>query len=330
MAVRRALGAARGTLIRQLLVESALVASLGGACGAIAAAWGFHALTIAAERVPRLAGAHFDGAVFGFALAVSVAAALLFGLMPALQLSCVNAFESLKQGGPRFSDSRRVQRARSVLVASDVALATVLLVAAALLIQSLWRLQHLDPGFVADHVLSFKIDLPYTRYDAAAQPRFFQRALERIGRVPGVRSISAALPLPLDLDDGASTSFEIEGRPAAAADRPNVRYNWVEPGFFGTLRVRLVQGRDFTFRDDLSATPVVIVNQAFATHFFPKGHAIGARIKTNIGNGYDTPPMRQIVGIVGDVRLRRLTQPADPQVYVPLAQSSAVRRSNSW
>src|SRR5262245_58164305 len=189
-----------------------------------------------------------------------------------------------------------------------------------LLIQSLWSLENVNPGFMPDEVLTFKMDLPYVRYPGApAQPRFFEALLQRLRNVPGVRTASAVLPLPMDGNIG--TGFDIEGRAVAAADRPITRYSWIEPEYFRALRIPLLHGRDFTVRDSLESTPVVIVNEAFARGFFSENRVLGSRIAPGIGNGYPQPPMREIVGIVGDVKTQGPMNPVEPLVYVPLAQS---------
>jgi putative ABC transport system permease protein len=246
MAVRGALGAARGRIIRQLLVESLLLAALGGVLGVALALLGFRSLVaLIPAGVPRLMNAHFDGTMLLFTLSVSLVTGLVFGVVPALQVSQSAFVESLNEASRAVSDSQRHRRLRSGLVIADVAIAAALLVGAGLLVQSLWRLEHMDPGFNADHVLTFKIDLPYVRYGSAAQPAFFHRLSEQLGRLPGVTSASAVLPLPLDGDD-SSASLEIDGRPMRAADRPRTLYHWVEPAYFRTLRIPMLQGRCVT------------------------------------------------------------------------------------
>jgi putative ABC transport system permease protein len=321
MAVRGALGAGRGRIIRQLLTESLLLASVGGTLGTALALWGIHAVVgLVPEDIPRLADIHLDGSVLVFTILLSLLTGILFGLAPALQVSGPNVMESLKEGGRGLADSLHRSHMRSFLVVFDVAVAVVLLVGAGLLIQSFWHLQRVDPGFNPHRILTFKIDLPYTRYEGVHQTQFFQQAVMRLNRLPGVRSASLVLPLPLDGDE-IDTSFDIEGRHAARADQPRTNYSWTEPGYFRTLGIPLLRGRDFTERDDLKAAPVVIINETLARNFFPGRDPIGLRIKPGISNGYKESPMREIVGVVGDVKLNGLTAPAGPQVYVPLAQS---------
>jgi putative ABC transport system permease protein len=226
----------------------------------------------------------------------------------------------LKEGGRGLSKGLHSSRARGLLVVADVALAAVLLVGAGLITNSFLRLQHVDPGFNPQHVLTFKMDLPYVRYSGLSQTQFFERAIERLNHLPGVLSASAVLPLPLDGDE-VGTSLTIEGQPVAEANRPRTAYCWVEPGYFHTVGIPLMKGRDFSPADDLKATPVVIINNTLARQFFPHLDPIGKRIKPGIGNGYKTAPLREIVGVVGDVRQYGLASAPGPAVYVPLAQS---------
>ncbi len=196
----------------------------------------------------------------------------------------------------------------------------MLLVGADLLIQSFLRLERVVPGFDPHYALIFNLDLP-SQYSPARMIDLYQQIVAREGRLPGVRSASAVLPLPLSGND-VRTGFDIEGRPVAAANRPTTTYTWALPGYFQTLGIPLLQGRDFSEQDDLKANPVVIVSETLARQFFPNQNPIGKRIKPGIGNGYkDGPPMREIVGVVADVKNSGLGADAIPETYVPLAQS---------
>ena len=321
MAVRAVLGAGRGRMIRQLLTESVLLALLGGVLGSALGLWGISGLIrLLPVDIPRLASVRIDSTVLVFTALVSMLTGILFGLAPAAQASRLDFVESLKEGGRGLSEGLHRSRARGLLVVADVAVAAVLLVGAGLLINSFLRLQHIDPGFNPQHVLTFKMDLPYVRYSGLSQTQFFERAIERLSHLPGVLSASAVLPLPLDGDE-VGTMLNIEGQPVAEANRPRTGYSWVEPGYFRTVGIPFIKGRDFTPADDLEATPVVIIDQTLARQFFPHQDPIGRRIKPGIGNGYNTAPWREIVGVVGDVRQYGLTSGPGPEVYVPLAQS---------
>jgi putative ABC transport system permease protein len=321
IAIRGALGAGRARMIRQLLTESVVLALLGGSLGIGLAYWGIPALLrLVPEEIPRLADVRLDGSVLLFTALLSLLTGILFGLVPALQISQSDYAESLKESARGLSEGLHHSRVRSILVVADVAVAAILLVGAGLLIQSFWRLERIDPGFNPHNVLAFKIDLPYVRYSGVRQTEFFREAVERLNHLPGVRSASAALPLPLDGNE-VGTGFDIEGRSVPEPERPRTNYSWTEPGYFRTLGIPFLQGRDFTAADDLKATPVVIINQTLAKQFFPDQRPIGRRIRPGIGNGYSAPPMREIVGVVGDLKRESLTSEPSPEVYVPNAQS---------
>jgi putative ABC transport system permease protein len=321
MAVRAALGAGRGRMVRQMLAESVLLAMLGGLLGAGLGLWGISGLIrLLPVDIPRLAGVRVDGTVLLFTVLVSTLTGIVFGLAPAAQASRLAFVESLKESGRGLSEGLYRSRGRGLLVMVDVAVAAVLLVGAGLLINSFLRLQRVDPGFNPQHVLTFKVDLPYVRYSGLSQTQFFERAIERLGHLPGVLSASAVLPLPLDGGDVA-TFVTIEGQPVAEANPPRAGYTWVEPGYFSTVGIPLIKGQNFTGADDLTTAPVVIINQTFARRFFPSQDPIGKRIKPGINNGYKVSPMREVVGVVGDVRQYGLASAPGPEVYVPLAQS---------
>jgi len=321
MAVRAALGAGRGRMVRQLLSESVLLALLGGALGATLGFLGVSGLTsMLPVDIPRLAGARIDSTVLLFTALVSMLTGVLFGLAPAGQASRLNFVESLKQGGQGLSEGLHRRRGSGFLVVAEMALAVVLLIGAGLLINSFLRLQRVDPGFNPQNVLTFKMDLPYVRYSGLRQTQFFDRAIERLSHLPGALSASAVLPLPLDGGE-IGTFLAIEGQTAAEANQPRTGYSWVEPDYFRTVGIPLIKGRDFAATDDLKAAPVVIINEALARRFFSQRDPIGKRIKPGVGNGYNMPPWREIVGIVGDVRQYGLTSAPGPEVYVPLAQS---------
>jgi putative ABC transport system permease protein len=304
-----------------MVTESVLLAMLGGVLGAGLGLWGISGLIrLLPVDIPRLVGARLDSTVLLFAVLVSMITGIVFGLAPAAQASRLAFVESLKESGRGLSEGLYRSRGRGLLVVVDVAVAAVLLVGASLLINSLLRLQRVDPGFNPQHVLTFKMDLPYVRYSGLSQTQFFERAIERLGHLPAVLSASAVLPLPLDGAE-VNTFVTIEGQPVAEANRPRAGYTWVEPGYFSTVGIPLIKARDFTAADDLTTAPVVIINQTFARRFFPSQDPIGKRIKAGISNGYKASPMREVVGVVGDVRQYGLASAPGPAVYVPVAQS---------
>jgi putative ABC transport system permease protein len=196
----------------------------------------------------------------------------------------------------------------------------MLLVGAGLLIQSFVRLERVDPGFDPHQVLTFKVELPGSRYSMARMVDLFRQVVARLNQVQGVRSASALFPFTLNGDE-AVTTLDIEGRSVAEADRPRTAYTWVEPGFFRTLGIPVLSGRDFTAHDDLKSTPVIIINQTLARRFFPNENPVGKRISTGVGNGYKQPPMREIIGVVGDVKQEGLGADVAPAAYVAVTQS---------
>jgi putative ABC transport system permease protein len=320
MAIRTALGATRGRVIRQVLVESVLLALGGGAAGTLMAVWGIEFLkSLIPQQVPRIGQIGLDARVFAFTAALSLVTGILFGVFPALKSSRTWLANSLKEGGRSSEAGDRRTPARGVLVVGEVAVALCLLVGAGLLIQSFVRLENVDPGFNPHHVLTFNLVLP-DRYSQAQQIDLFERAVTGIRTLPGVRAASAVVPLPLSADN-VSTAFDIEGQSSVRGHEPDTNYSFVEPDFFKTMGIALLKGRDFTWDDTLKTPPVVIINDALAKQFFPGQDPIGKRLNAHIGNGYSKPPMREVVGVVRDVKNHGLSGSPGPQVYVPLAQS---------
>ncbi len=321
MAIRAALGAGKGRMIRQVLSESLVLASAGGVFGALLALWVTDFLVrLIPEDIPRLSAIHLDSYVLVFTIVLSFGTGLLFGMAPALQVSTSRLLESLKEGGRGVTEGIHRHRVRSALVVTEFAVAAMLLVGAGLLIQSFVRLERVDPGFDPHQVLTFKLELPASRYSMARMVDLFRQIVARLNQVPGVRSASALFPFTLNGDE-AVTTLDIEGRSVAEADRPRTAYTWVEPGFFRTLGIPLLSGRDFTAQDDLKATPVIIINRTLARRFFPNENPVGKRISTGVGNGYKQPPMREIIGVVGDVKQEGLGADVAPAAYVAVAQS---------
>ena len=321
MAIRSALGAGKRRIIRQVFTESLVLALAGGALGTLLALWVTDFLVrLIPEDIPRLSAIHLDSHVLVFTIALSFGTGLLFGMAPAMQVSTSGLSESLKEGGRGATAGVHRRRVRSALVVIEVAVAAMLLVGAGLLIQSFVRLERVDPGFNPHQVLTFKVELPGSRYSAAHMVDLFRQIAARLNQLPSVRSASALYPFTLNGDE-AATSFDIEGRSVAEADRPRTAYTWVEPGFFRTLGIPMLSGRDFTPQDDLKATPVIIINETLARRFFPNENPVGKRINTGIVNGYKQPPMREIIGVVGNVKQEGLGADVAPAAYVSVAQS---------
>jgi putative ABC transport system permease protein len=320
MAIRVSIGAGRARILRQLLTESVLLAVAGGAMGLLIAAWGTRLFAaLSTVPIPRLRSAHVDLRVLGFTLGVSLFTAVLFGVAPALHAMRFNLFPSLKEGGRNATEGAGHARLRSLLVIAEVSLSLVLLIGASLLLESMLHLAHQSPGFEPRGVLTFNTNLPDARYGKPEQSAlFYKNLLERIRTIPGVQNASGVLPLPLS-EDVVRTTFQIEGHPVAPSDEPRTHFRCVGLDYFQTMHIPLVAGRDFSARDTRDATPVIIVNQALARKFFPNDNPIGKRTKPGVS---DSGPekMREIVGVVGDVKHRALWREADPESYVPYDQ----------
>src|SRR6266542_421501 len=320
MAIRSALGASRLRVVRQLLTESVLLSLAGGALGLLLAVWWSDLLvTLGKQNIPRALQVGLDWRVLGFTLLVSVFTGVVFGLVPAIHSSKTELTEALKEGGRGSGEGARRNRIRGVLVVSELAIAVVLLVGAGLLIQSLWRLQLVSPGFESQNLLTFVVGIPEVKYPTEKQAQFYRDLVARVESLPGVRSASSVIPLPLN-GDAFSISFETEGRPVAKGNQPSADFFAIGDGYFKTLGVSVLQGRDFNGRDNKQAPPVIIVNQAFARKFFPNEDPIGKRIKPGISTDTDKPAMREIVGVVSDVRNRNLSSELRAGYFVPAAQ----------
>jgi len=320
MAIRAALGASRLRVMRQLLTESIFLAILGGSIGLLLALWGTSLLvSIIGNDVPRSAEIGIDGRVLGFTLLVSLLTGVVFGLVPALHSSKTDLTESLKEGGRGSTEGSRRNTMRGALVIIEVAIAVVLLAGAGLLIQSLLRLQHVNPGFNPKNVLSFSLGLPEVKYSTQKQIDFFNEIISRIESLPGVQAASAVLPLPLG-SDRIRITFETEGRSIPRSELPASEYRAVALNYFRTMGIPLLKGRDFDERDSRQSTQVIVVNEDFAQRFFPGDDAIGKHIKPGMSNGEDKPAWREIVGIVGSVHHLSLSSEPTPEYYVPHTQ----------
>ncbi len=324
IAVRAALGASRRRIMGQVLTETVLLSALGGSLGVALAVWATEALIkLSPHSVPRVVQASVDLPVLTFALVVTLLTGLLFGLAPALQLSRTQITDSLKEGGTLAGTHR--SRVRGALVVLEAALAFVLLAGAGLMVQTLLHLSKVDPGFDSHNVLTFGFDLPRARYSVGQRIEFYRQLLPRIQALPGVSTVAGVEPLPLS-NDNMACSFEIQGRPTPKGDYFNTDFIAITPDYFRTMRIPLLSGRGFTARDELTSPPVAIVNETLARHFFPNDQPLGKRIRPAISNGYKEAPLREIVGVVAGVKARGLTQPSEPQVYVPQAQSPMVMK----
>jgi putative ABC transport system permease protein len=319
LSIRAALGAGRWQLVRQLLTEAAALTLLGAALGVGLATWGLDALlSIAPQGLRPTQPAVIDRTVLAFTLGVAALTSLVFGLLPALQAAGRTGEASLHQSG-RSTGGLDRQRTRRLLVAGEIALALTLLVGAGLMVQSFRRLLAVDPGFRTANVLSARLALPRGVRDTSQVIGFYRDLVERARALPGVSAAAAVSYLPLSRE-GARFLFSVEGQPFPEPQRrPSSSFNVVTPGYFGTVDIPLLQGRDFTAQDRLSTPAVVIVNQTLARHFWPGESAVGKRL--TLDDEPDEPSdWMTVVGVVGDSRHVSLTDEIMPQIYAPEAQ----------
>jgi putative ABC transport system permease protein len=319
-ALRAALGAGRRRLVRQLLTESLLLSGLGGALGLVLAELGVQALLVLGPaNLPRLNEIHIDSWVLIFTILVSVVTGLLFGLVPAFKASALDLNQPLKEGGWSTGEGIRRNRLRRALLVTEVALAMVLLVGAGLMVQSLARLEEVNPGFDPEHLLTLQMTLAGPEYPKEQQQAaFFHQVLARIRTLPAVTASAATTALPLTGEnDGYSVG--IEGRPTGPNSHMlTADYAAVTPEYFRTLGIPLLRGRTFTEHDNEKAAPLVIVNQTFARRYFPNENPIGKRI--HVGNDKH-PGYSEIVGVVGDIRHNGLNTEVNPAMYECYLQS---------
>lgn len=318
IALRRALGAGRMRIVRQLLTECLLLALLGSLLGLGLAWWGTRALVAISPRdLVSLQGVGINLTVLAWTLAVSLLTGIIFGLAPALEATRLDLNDALKEGGKGSGgQSTRSRRLRSALVAAEVALALVLLVSAGLLVKSFARLQKIDTGFNPDNVLTMVVRLPGGKYREDQQVvTFFREAMERLRTLPGVRSVGMVNYLPFYGGLGAATAFTIEGRPAPPPGQEittDVRVT--DPGYLNAMGVPLLRGRNFTDIEASEAKHVALISESMVRQHFPGEDPIGKRITVPMS---EKPMPTEIVGIVGDVKYESLVDEARPTVYLP-------------
>ena len=326
IAIRAALGAGRWRIVRQLLTESLLLAVLGGAAGFVVGAWGARALVaLRPGNLPRAAefsdAATLDWRVLAFTMGVAVLTGVIFGLFPALQVSRADVNATMKESSSRSGTGRR-HWARNSLVVTEIAMALVLLIGAALLIRTLVSLRQVNAGFNPSHVMSFETSLAGSKYATSeAVARLNEDAVRRIEHVPGVLA-AANVPF-LPLEGGFGLGFDVVGRPLPAGEQSTGGASWmyVSRDYFKTFEIPLRRGRLFTEQDTAKSGPVVIINEAFAKKYWPKGNPLGERIVIGRDMGPDfTDPPREVVGVIGDVKESGLENPAPEVMYIPLPQ----------
>jgi putative ABC transport system permease protein len=323
LAVRAALGATRGRVMRQLLTESLSLALAGGLLGLLLAWWGVDALTrLLPANFPRLGEIALDPPALGFALLASLATAIIFGLAPAWQSARIELQEALKESARGSAGSRR-NRLRGALVTAEVALSLSLLVGAGLLFRSFLRLQAVDAGFDARGVLTMRLAPSGTNFREDPQYiGFYQKVADKIAAIPGVEAVGAINTPPLSRG-GETFDFRVEGQPERPQDQwPGANYRNVTPDYFRAMKIPIMQGRAFTERDNGSAPLVVIINQATAARHFPGQNPVGKRVTFGGRDRSGQPIWHEIVGVAANVRSLELQDEAEPEIYTAARQDA--------
>ena len=315
MAIRAALGANRVSLIRQLLVESLLLAGAGGAAGVMLALWGVKLLSFfaPASHLPIALSAGVDGPVLGFTVALTVVTGVVFGLAPALRGSRTDLNASLKQGGRRVGGTSGA-RLRSTLVIAEVVLATVLLVTAGLLVRSVQNAEKQGPGFRTDHIALAAYDLKASGYSGSQASLFFERLADNLRGQPGIEAVTLERYVPLWFTGRSYTPVEIEGYTPQRNEDMGIDLNVVGTEYFQALQIPMIAGRDFAKEDSDDAPKVVIINQTMANRFWPGRDAIGHHV-------HAWGEWRTVVGVARDVKYHRMNEPPEAFLYLPVPQT---------
>lgn len=320
IAIRTALGASRALVVRQLLCESLLLAVLGGATGLFLAWWGVDLLGSAGPQgLPHLGEIKVNTTVAAFTFILAIGSTLLFGLIPALQVSKPAVNESLQHGAKGSTGGLHTNRLRAFLVVSQVSLSLLLLAGAGLLIKSFFNLRATNPGFDPVRVMTMSISLPRIRYpETDQQIRTYDAIMEKLAAIPGVEGAGGVNPLPLG-DNQSSLSFMPSGAaPLPRGNHPGASYLLVKPEYFKTMKIPVLQGRDFSRSDTKDSPLVVMINEAFAKKHFPGRKPIGQQVMIDQPeNKFNT---HEVVGVVADTRHDSLAEPQGPEMYVPFAQ----------
>lgn len=326
LAVRAALGASRGALVSQLLTESMLLSVLGGLLGLVLAVLAFFAFKyFAPTNLPRIDQVSIDGRVILYNLGAVVLTGLIFGVAPALRMSRVDLHGTIKERTRGGSTRTHI---RNLLVVGQVAIALMLMTGAGLLIRSLYNLTQVDLGFNPENLVSMNVTPLPAKYDdkTPQQVQFGRAILKNLENISGIRSAALTSGLPF-LGSQPRYLIYVEGAPLATpATAPEIDYAAVSPAYFATMQIPLIAGRTFTDRDDFSAPPVVVVNEAFVKAHFSDGRAVGRRLDIGLGN---PPEWREIVGVVKDVKTLNLDKVVRPQVYSPYFYDPSIVQSKA-
>jgi len=319
ISIRAALGAGRWQIIKQLLVESALLGIFGGLAGLMLAIWGVDSMKAFLPGIPRMDEISPDPRVLIFTAAISFGVGIFAGLLPAWRASHPNLATSMNEAARGSSEGVAGGRTRAGLVVIEIVLALVLLASAGLLVESFLRLQKVPAGFDHTKVITARLELPNASYPKAQDTAdFYKKLLERVSVLPGVQSAAAAWWIPLSGSD-IDLAFDVQERPLPEGQQAVAEVSVVTPEYFRTLRTPIALGRAFTERDDKNAPPVAIVSESFAKQYFPGENPIGKRITPN-GSVDGKPPVREIVGVVADMHLISLKVAPRPQIYIPHQQ----------
>jgi putative ABC transport system permease protein len=325
LAVRAALGAGRGRLIRQSLTESLLIGVIGGLAGLMLALWlKYLLLALSPPEIPRLDEITLDYRVLAFNAALALLTGVMVGLLPAIQGSKVDLIESLKDDVQKLGVGAGALSLKSALIAGEVALSLVLLIGAGLLLRSMTNVLSVNAGFEREKVLSVSVALPVARYykEPADASEFYRRLIEQISAIPGVQAVGATSKIPLSREDLWGGLFEVEGAPGPPkSSELGTTTIWTSPDYFKAMGIPLLQGRAFTDADRMQAPPVLIINETLARRAFPDGNALGKRIRDN-GTYHRVP--REVVGVVGAVKTSGLEEEPRNEVFLPYLQNLKV------
>jgi predicted permease len=318
LAMRRAMGAGRMRLARQMLTEALLLGLLAGGASLLLAHWALMSIVrFGPTDIPRLASVGLDGPVLAFTMSVSGACAVLFGLLPALRSSALDAAGLVRTS---ISPSSEAGRLRGALLVGEVALSMMLLACAGLLVRSFVGLRSLSPGFNSSGLLTLSVSMPDARYkNSLAEQNYWEDVVAQLRNLPGVTSVAAVTPLPLSGDD-FSSSFRVEGRNVPEKDESSAELRWATPNYFRTMAIPLRKGRTFEDSDRLGEARVLLINETAARMFFPGDDAIGQKIQFGARGGFERNE-GEIVGLVGDVHDFGVDAAVAPTFYVPLAQA---------
>ncbi len=325
VALRAALGASRWSLMRLLLMESLILSLVGGGLGLALAGFGIDAmLKLNPDALPRSKSIGIDGFVIAFTLGMSCLTGILFGLIPALHISKADLNQTLRENSRTASGAGGLKFLRNSLVVTEIGLSLVLLISAGLLLKSFWNLLQVNPGFRAENVVTTQINLPRARYqDEWQRAEFFRATLASVRALPGVQYASATTNLPFNNSRGA-TSFSIDGRPEPPnSDSPQADEHAIFPDYFRAMSISMKSGRDFTEADDRTRPGVIIINERLAQKYFPTENPLGKHITVGSpeeGKLYGKAVSREIVGVIGNIKLLDLDAEFQPEVYLPAQQ----------